>query len=56
VKQFENEVCPVLSFPDFDTSLTTYFRDGMALVQCMDAKKHTTFGDLTTGFPNEPAM
>ena len=50
VKQFENEVCPVLSLPDFDTSLTTYIRDGMALVQCMDAKKHTTFGDLTTNY------
>jgi hypothetical protein len=37
VKQFENEVCPVLSLPDFNTSLTTYIRDGMALVQCMDA-------------------
>ena len=48
VKQFENEVCPVLSLPDFDTSLTTYIRDGMALVQCMDAKKHITFGDLAT--------
>ena len=50
VKQFENEVSPVLSLPDFDTSLTTYTRDGMALVQCMDAKKHTTFGDLTTNY------
>ena len=50
VKQFENEVCPVLSLPDFDTSLTTYIRDGMALVQCMDAKKHRTFGDLTTNY------
>jgi hypothetical protein len=39
VKQFENEVSPVLSLPDFDPSLTTYIRDSMALVQCMDAKK-----------------
>jgi hypothetical protein len=38
VKQFENDVYPVLSLPDFDTSLTTYIRDGMALVQCMDAR------------------
>ncbi|CAC5409086.1 unnamed protein product [Mytilus coruscus] len=43
VKQFENEVSPVLSLPDFDPSLTTYIRDGMAIVQCMDAKKHKTF-------------
>jgi hypothetical protein len=43
VKQFENEVSPVLSLPDFDPSLTTYIRDSMALVQCMDAKKHRTF-------------
>jgi hypothetical protein len=50
VNQFENEVCPVLSLPDFDTSLTTYIRDGMALVQCMDAKKHITFGDLATDY------
>ena len=53
VKQFENEVSPVLSLPDFDTSLTTYIRDGMALVQCMDAKKHRTFGDLTTKYCRE---
>jgi hypothetical protein len=50
VKQFENEVSPVLSLPDFDPSLTTYIRDGMALVQCMDAKKHRTFGDLATNY------
>jgi hypothetical protein len=31
VKQFENEVSPVLSLPDFDPSLTTYIRDSMAL-------------------------
>jgi hypothetical protein len=43
VQQFEKEVSPVLSLPDFDPSLTTYIRDGMALVQCMDAKKHRTF-------------
>jgi hypothetical protein len=46
VQQFENEVSPVLSLPDFDPSLTTYIRDGMALVQCMDAKIHRTFGDF----------
>jgi hypothetical protein len=48
VKQFENEVSPVLPLPDFDPSLTTYIRDSMALVQCMDSKKHRTFGDLAT--------
>ena len=50
VQQFEKEVSPVLSLPDFDPSLTTYIRDGMALVQCMDAKKHRTFGDLATDY------
>jgi hypothetical protein len=50
VKQFENEVSPVLSLPDFDPSLTTYIRNSMALVQCMDAKKHITFGDLATDY------
>jgi hypothetical protein len=50
VKQFENEVSPILSLPDFDPLLTTYIRDGMALVQCMDAKKHRTFGDLDTDY------
>jgi hypothetical protein len=50
VQQFEKEVSPVLSLPDFDPSLTTYIRDGMALVQCMDAKKHRTFGDLGYDF------
>ena len=50
VKQFEDEVSPVLSLPDFDPSLTTYIRDGMALVQCMNAKKHSTFGDLATDY------
>jgi hypothetical protein len=39
-----------VSLPDFDPSLTTYIRDGMALVQCMDAKKHRTFGDLATEY------
>ena len=48
VKQFENEASPDLSLPDFNPSLTTYIRDNMALVQCMDAKKHTTFGDFAT--------
>ena len=50
MKQFENEVSPVLSLPDFDPSLATYIRDGMALVQCMDAKKHSTLGDLATDY------
>jgi hypothetical protein len=50
VKQFENEISPVLSLPDFDPSLTTYIRDSMALVQCMDAKKHKTFGDFATDY------
>jgi hypothetical protein len=50
VKQFENEVSPVLSLTDLDPSLTTYIRDNMALVQCMDAKKHRTFGDLATDY------
>ena len=50
VKQFENEASPVLSLPDFDPSLTTYIGDGMALVQCMDAKKHRTFGDFATDY------
>jgi hypothetical protein len=39
VQQFEKEVSPVLSLPDFDPSLTTYIRDGMALVQCMKSPK-----------------
>jgi hypothetical protein len=50
VQHFKNEVSPVLSLPDFDPSLTTYIRDGMALVQRMDAKKHRTFGDLATDY------
>ena len=50
VKQFENEIFLVLSLPNFDPSLTTYIRDGMALVQYMDAKKHSTFGDLATDY------
>jgi hypothetical protein len=53
--EFDNEVTkkvvsPVLSLPDFDPSLTTYIRDSMALVQCMDAKKHRTFEDLATDY------
>ena len=50
MKQFENEVSPVLSLPDFDPSLTTYTKDGMVLVQWMDAKKHSTFGDLAIDY------
>jgi GTPase SAR1 family protein len=53
VKQFENEVSPVLPLPEFDPSLTTYIRDSMALVQCMDEKKHRTFGDLATDYCRE---
>jgi hypothetical protein len=44
VKQFENEVCPVLSLPDFDTSLTTYIRDGMALVPAFYDLEHLCMG------------
>jgi hypothetical protein len=47
---FTSYVSPVLSLPDFDPSLTTYIRDGMALVQCMNAKKHRNFGDLVTDY------
>jgi hypothetical protein len=43
VKQIKNEVSPVLSLTDFDPSLTTYIRYGMALVQCMDAALLTKF-------------
>ena len=53
VQQFENEVSPVLSLPDFDPSLTNYIRDGMALIQSMDAKKHRTFGDLAIDYCRE---
>jgi hypothetical protein len=31
-------------------AFTTYIRDSMALVQCIDAKKHITFGDLATDY------
>ena len=50
MKQFENEASPVLSLPDFDPSLTTYIRENMVLVQCMDAKEHITFGDLAIDY------
>jgi hypothetical protein len=50
VKQFENEVSPVLSLPDFDPSLTTYIRNSIAVVQCMDAKKYRSKGDLATDY------
>jgi hypothetical protein len=46
----ENEASPVLSLPDFDPSLTTYIRENMVLVQCMDAKKHRIFGDLAIDY------
>jgi hypothetical protein len=48
VKQFENEASPIFSLPVFYPSLTTYIRDSMALVQCIDAKKHMTIGNLAT--------
>ena len=50
VKQFESEVACALSLPSFDPSLTTYIRDGMALVQCFDVKKSKTFGDLAADY------
>ncbi|CAC5422190.1 unnamed protein product [Mytilus coruscus] len=52
VKQFENEVTSVLSFPEFDPSLTTYVRIDMSIVQCMHANKHKTFGNLAVDYFN----
>ena len=38
------------SLPIFDVSTTTYIRDGMALVQSLNAKRYSTFGDLAMDF------
>jgi hypothetical protein len=37
--------------PIFDISKTTYIRDGMALLQSVDAKKYRNFGELAMDFP-----
>ena len=48
--QLEQEVSSVQSLPIFDVSTTTYIRDGMALVQSLNAKRYSTFGDLAMDF------
>jgi hypothetical protein len=38
------------TLPIFDISKTTYFRDGMTLLQSVDVKKYRNFGELTMDF------
>ena len=53
VRSNETDVSSVISLPDFDWSITTYKRDSidvMTVVQCIDMKKHKTFGDLASDY------
>ena len=46
----EQDVFVSPTLPIFDISKTTHIRDGMALLQSVDAKKHRNFGELAMDF------
>jgi hypothetical protein len=46
----EQDVFVSPTLPIFDISKTTYIRDGMALLQSVDAKKYRNFGELAVDF------
>jgi hypothetical protein len=46
----EQDVLVSSTLPIFDISKTTYIRDGMALLQSVDAKKYRNFGELAMDF------
>lgn len=44
--ELEREICPSFNLPAFDPSLTVVIRDGMAIIQSLDVKRFSSFGDL----------
>jgi hypothetical protein len=44
--ELEREVCPSFTLPSFDKTLTVLIRDGMDIIQSLDVKKFSNFGDL----------
>jgi hypothetical protein len=40
-------VCPSFTLPSFDKTLTVLIRDGMGIIQSLDVKKFSNFGDLS---------
>ena len=40
------EVCSSFTLPSFDKTLTVLIRDGMGIIQSLDVKKFSNFGDL----------
>ena len=48
--ELEREVCPSFILPSFDKTLTVLIRDGMGIIQSLDVKKFSNFGDLAMLF------
>ena len=48
--ELEREICPSFNLPTFDPSLTVVIRDGMAIIQSLDVKRFSSFGDLLNFF------
>jgi hypothetical protein len=44
--ELEREVYPSFTLPSFDKTLTVLIRDGMGIIQSLDVKKFSNFGDL----------
>ena len=44
--ELEREVCLSFTLPSFDKTLTVLIRDGMGIIQSLDVKKFSNFGDL----------
>ncbi|CAC5369229.1 unnamed protein product [Mytilus coruscus] len=46
----EEEVCSSFNLPSYEKSHTVLIRDGMGIIQSMDAKKCSTFGDIVQSY------
>ena len=48
--QLEVPVTSLQTLSAFDKAATTIIRDGMAVLQSLDAKRYSTFGDMAADF------
>jgi len=46
----EDGIYPSFNLPEYDISRTVHIRDGMGIIQSLDVKKYSTFGDLVKGY------
>ncbi|CAC5359720.1 unnamed protein product [Mytilus coruscus] len=46
----EEEVCSSFNLPSYDKSHTVLIRDGIGIIQSMDVKKCSTFGDIVQSY------